>query len=406
MSRPSPLHPRTSALCSSYLWKDWSGCAAVRSFDAHSEREYYAVRFAAGMIDVSPLYKYEVHGPDGGRLLARVFSRDVSGLSIGRVSYGCVLDPSGHVLDDGTIARLGPQHWRLTSSERWLSLLERHGRRLDAKVEDSTRTLAAIAVQGPASRKVCQQVVDLDLDRMRFFRVRAGELAGGPGWVSRTGYTGDLGYELWVPAERAVGLWDALVDAGAPHGLEPFGLDALDVLRIEAGFVLQGVDYTSSRAATIAARRSTPVEIGLGWTVDQERTVPSVAQAALAGAARASRDWGLVGVEIDVPSMEALYEGFGLPPHLAPCASRDAVPLYDARGRQVGYVTSHTWSPVLKKFIGLATLRDAFTAPGTALEVEHTVEYERRRLPCQVVAKPFFDPPRKRSTPGARRKRP
>ncbi|MFT4627210.1 MAG: aminomethyltransferase, partial [Myxococcota bacterium] len=264
MLNQTPFHPRTSALCTSFRWKEWSGHAAVCTFDAHSEREYFAVRHGVSMLDVSPLYKYELRGADGARLLSRLFTRDITRLGVNRVTYGCLVDPLGDVLDDGTVSRLDDHHWRLTSSEPWLAWLRKHANRLDVTIDDSSRELAALAVQGPNARALVQEVTDVDLDRMRFFRVRAGQIAGHPGWISRTGYTGDLGYELWVRPDAALPLWDALAAAGPRHGLQPIGLDALDVVRLEAGFVLQGVDYVSARNAAIPARRSSPHEVGLG----------------------------------------------------------------------------------------------------------------------------------------------
>ena len=405
MLKPSPFHARTQALCSSYQWKDWAGYAAVCTYDAHSEREYFAARHGAGLLDVSPLYKYEIRGSDGARLLSRLFTRDVTRLGVNRVTYGCLVDAAGNVLDDGTVARLTAEHWRLTCSEPWLAWLRRHGRRLDVTIEDSSEALGALAVQGPMARRVLQQITDLDLDRMRFFRVREAELAGAPGWISRTGYTGDLGFEVWMGRDAALPVWDALLAAGSGYGLQPMGLDALDVLRLEAGFVLQGVDYVSARSAAIPSRRSSPHEAGLGWTWDSEREIRCLGHDRIAREARDGAAWSLVGMELDWAGLEALYAKFGINPHLAPCASRDPVPVYEEGGLQVGYVTSHTWSPLLKRYIALATLQSAHAATGTQLQVEHTVEFQRRRVAGTVVERPFFDPPRKRSTPGGRARR-
>ena len=327
MLRQTPFHPRTAALNGSLSWKEWAGYAATCAYDLHSEREYYAVRHAAGLLDVTPLFKLEVTGPQAGAMLARVFTRDISTIGVGRVVYGCLCDEQGKVLDDGTVARLAPEHFRVTSSEPWLRWFRMHARGFDCQIEDSTNRLAALALQGPRARAVLKDIVEFDMDRMRFFRVRKTTLAGLPVWISRTGYTGDLGYEIWMDNEHALGVWDALMQAGAPQRLQPIGLNALDVTRIEAGFVLQGVDYVSSRSCVTEARKSTPEEVGLGWTVDLERD-PFIGQAALLQEKEQGPAWDLVGLELDWAALEALYSGYELPPHLAPSACRSTVPVY------------------------------------------------------------------------------
>ena len=401
MPRLSPFHQRTSALSRSYAWKEWAGYAAICNFDAHSEREYFAIRRSAGLLDVTPLYKYEVKGPDAARFLARIWTRDISRLAVGRVAYGCMCDGEGKLLDDGTIACLEPEHYRMTSSEAWLGWLDRHSRGMDLQIEDSTDRIAALALQGPLSREILREVCDADLDSLRFFGVSACTLAGNPGWVTRTGYTGDLGYELWVSNDGALGLYDALREAGQPFGLEPIGLDALDVSRIEAGFVLQGIDYVSARSCLNETRKSTPEEAGLGWTVNLKREGWIGREALLAERERGPR-WGLVGLELDWAELEELYAQYDLPPHLAPQACREAVPIYDVGGHeQVGQVTSSTWSPTLKRYLTLGQVHRPYATTGTELRVEHTVEFERRQVSARVVQKPFFDPARKTFTPNA-----
>ncbi|MEQ1501752.1 MAG: aminomethyltransferase family protein [Myxococcota bacterium] len=399
MPRTSPFHPRTSARCHSFLWKEWNGFAAVRAYDAHSEEEYFAIRHKAGLLDVSPLCKYDVSGADAAVLLSRVFSRDVAKLPERRVTYGLLVDPHGKVLDDGTCAHLESGRFRLCTSERWGGWLHRHARGLDVTIDDTTERFAALAVQGPLARSCLASVVDFDLGLMPFFRVRRAKIAGVPGWISRTGYTGDLGYELFVDAADAVRVWDAVIEAGAPHALTPFGLDALDVARIEAGFVLQGVDYFTARTALIEGRKSTPDELGLGSCVELERETPFCGQPAVEAERARGAAWDLVGLQLDWEELDQLYQSYGLPPNLGPVASRLAVPVYAEDGRtQIGQATSHTWSPVLKRYLLLASVRREQAVLGTELRVEHTVEYERRSVRATVVPRTFFDPPRKRAT--------
>ena len=402
MPRRSPFHARTSELCASHAWKEWAGTLAVCTYDRHSEREYFAFRHAAGLIDVSPLYKYEFKGPDAAALLSRTWTRDIGRLGVGQVAYSAMADPHGHCLDDGTIARLGEQHFRATTSEPWFRWFSEQARGLAVEVEDSTDRIAALAVQGPLARAVLGPITDFDLDRMRFFRVRRTRVGGLDAFVSRTGYTGDLGFEIWVDCGDAEALWDAVRAAGAPFGLEPCGLDALDVVRIEAGFVLQGIDYVSARSCITEGRKSTPDEAGLGWTVDLERA-PFVGRDAIRRERARGSKWALVGLELDWQGLEQLYGEYGLPPHLGPVASRAAVPIYDREGgQQVGQVTSSTWSPLLKRYLAIGQVYGAQGAVGTELMVEHTPEFERRKVSARVVERPFFDPERKKHTPSQR----
>jgi aminomethyltransferase len=398
MPIPSPFHERTSKLCTSYRWKDWSGYAAVCSYDTTHDHEYFAFRESAGLLDVSPLFKYEVHGPDAGALLSRMMVRDVSKLKVGRVGYSCWCDDHGKVIDDGTVTRLAEDYYRVTAADPTYHWLQAVGRGLRVTIEDSTARLAVAALQGPRSRDVLRAASDADMDGLKFFGATRARLDGLDVWITRTGYTGDLGYEVWTERGGALRLWDALIDAGRPHGIQPAGLDALDVARIEAGFILLGVDYFSAPKTILEARKSTPYELGLGWIVDFDRpTFPEfIGREALAAEKRRGSAWALVGLEVAWAALEALYESYSLPPSLPATARRDGLPVYDEDGRQVGKVTSHTWSPILKKYIALASVEARHAATGTVLQMEHTVEFERRRVPAQVLPTPFFDPPRKR----------
>src|ERR1700688_2555516 len=257
MPIPSPFHERTSKLCTSYRWKDWSGYAAVSSYDTTHEREYFAFRESAGLLDVTPLYKYEVHGPDAAALLSRMMVRDVSKLKVDRVGYSCWCDDYGKVIDDGTVTRLAEDYYRVTAADPTLHWLQAVGRGLRVTIEDSSARLAAVALQGPRSREILRAVSDADIDRLKFFGATRARLDGVDVWITRTGYTGDLGYEVWTENAGALRLWDALVDAGRPHGIEPAGLDALDVSRIEAGLLLPGADYFRAPQVILEAREST-----------------------------------------------------------------------------------------------------------------------------------------------------
>jgi aminomethyltransferase len=398
MPFPSPVHERMVALNETWKYKDWAGIVAPCRYVENHVYEYTAFRQSAGLLDVSPLFKYEVRGPDAARFLSSVTSKDVSKLALGRVTYLCWCDDDGKVVDDGTVSRLAPEHFRMTAAERQYAWLTRLAAGFDVAIEDVSRTLAALAVQGPRSRAVVAACIEPDareaVERLRFFGTTAARVKGRDARVSRTGYTGDLGYEVWCAWEDAPAVWDALVDAGRPHRLVPAGLDALDMTRIEAGFVLLGVDYFSAPHVTLDEKRSTPFEIGLDWTLELDRPA-FVGQRALLAARAAGPARTLVGLEFDWVHLESLYRARGLAPEVGQGASRESLPV-TADGRLVGRVSSSTWSPTLKRWIALASVQREFAEPGRVLEVEHTLLFERRSVRARVVPRPFFDPERKR----------
>ena len=395
MSIPTPFHPRTSRLCTSLLYKDWAGYYAVRSYDTEHDREYFAFRHAAGMIDVTPLYKHEVYGPDAGAFLARVMVRNIAKLKLHRVAYMCWCDDNGRVIDDGTVSRIDEDYYRVTSTEPALHWLLRHARGYDVTIEDSSTKIAVVAVQGPNSRDIVSAATSGDAQSLKFFRLVQTRIDGFEALVSRTGYTGDLGYEIWVKNDDAGRLWDAMIAAGKPYGLEPAGLDAMDVTRIEAGFILNGVDYFSSLHAMIDRRKSTPYELALGWAVHLKHK-PFIGRDVLAREKKEGPRRLLVGLDIDWDEHEALFRGHGLPPEIHPGGWRDGVPVYSMDGQFIGQATSGTWSPLLKKNIAMATVEAPHGKTGNKIRFEVTVEYERRTVTATVVDKPFFAPPRMR----------
>lgn len=387
------------------FWKDWAGYHAVRSFGTCHEREYYAIRHAAGLFDVSPLFKYDVRGKDAKALLTRVMTRDISKLRPGRVTYCCWCDDAGKVMDDGTVSNLGDGHYRVTAAEPTFGWLHRNARGLDLEITDTTDEIGALAIQGPTARAILSEVVKdtpRPLEALKFFRLTKAAIAGQPVIVSRTGYTGDLGYEVWVARDQALPVWDAIVAAGSRHGLVAAGLDALDVTRVEAGFIMNGVDYNSANHCLIESRKSSPYELGLGWTVDLDRA-PFNGQAALRNELAQGSAWATVGVELDWDEYEAHFAELGLPPNVCSSAWRESIPIYHARrggrdpGRQIGYATSGAWSPILKKNLALATIEPRYQAPGTRVRIEITVEHQRRTVAATVRETPFFNPPRKRA---------
>lgn len=401
MPLQSPFHPRTSEHCTSLQWKSWAGYHAVCRYGTEQDPEYHAVRHSAGLLDVTPLYKQRVHGPDAEAFLCWVSARNVAKLKVGQVGYSCWCDEQGKVLDDGTITRWDDADYRITSADPCWSWLVRQSEGFDVQVDEISDQLAALALQGPLARAVLSDVCEDDVAGLGFFRAQRTTIASVPVEITRTGYTGDLGYELWLAPDDALTVWDALFDAGRPYGMLPLGLDALDITRIEAGFILLGIDYFSARHTTLESQKSSPFEIGLGWTVHLKRD-PFLGSAALAREKRSGSPWSLVGLEIDWEQTEQLFDSFALPPHLPADAWRSAVPVYQGKGqgrKQVGQATSGVWSPILKRNLALASILTPHAAPGSELQIEITVEYQRRRVKATVVDTPFFDPERKRSTP-------
>ena len=395
MLKTTPFHSRTAPLSASHAWRRWAGYVVASSYELSHEREYHAIRSSAALFDVSPLYKYRVRGRDAARLLDRVVTRNVARAQEGQVLYTTWCDAAGKVLDDGTVARLGEQTFRLTSAEPNLRWLETNAAGLDVAIEDVSESVAALALQGPSAREILQSVLDIDPSALKYFRIADAKLRQSSVTVSRTGYTGDLGYEIWLDCADALPVWDALVEAGTPHGITPAGILALDVARVEAGLMLMDVDYVSARKALIGGETSSPFELDLGWTVSLDKE-HFVGRPALAREKERGPLWQFVGVEVEWDALERLYAEAGLAPRLPGAAWRASVPLY-AGGEQAGYATSGCWSPILKKYIALAHLEARWAAPGTALEMEVTVQHRHRRAAARVVKKPFFDPERKRA---------
>lgn len=395
MLRTTPFHPRTSELVRARTWRRWAGHEVASAYDPHPDREYAAIRNAAALIDVSPLHKYMVRGRDAVRLLDRMVTRDVTRCRVGQVLYTPWCDHAGKVLDDGTISRLDNDVFRLTSAEPNLRWLAMNGVGLDVVVEDVSHALGALALQGPLSRAVLEEVSPADFGALKYFRLVETTIGGRPATVSRTGYTGDLGYEIWIEAGDALAVWDALVSAGAGYGITPAGIWALDIARIEAGLLMLDVDYHSAQRALIEDQKSSPFELGLGWTVARDKG-PFNGRRALRAERASEPKWRFVGMAVDWESLERLHAEHGLPPHLATIAWRSSTPVY-REGRQIGYASSGCWSPLLKESLALAHLRAPHFEAGTAVQLEVTVEHQRKRAQATVRRLPFFDPPRKRA---------
>jgi aminomethyltransferase len=395
MAKGTPFHARTSALCTSLDWRQWSGYFAPSRYDNFLEPEYHAIRSGAALIDVSPLYKYEIEGPDAVRLVDRLITRDATRAKVGQVLYAPWCDGRGKVLQDGTYQRLSENLFRVTAADPTLRWFQMNAHGLAVELREVSEEIAALALQGPHSLDVLNAVSREDLGGLGYFRIAPARLGSISAWVSRTGYTGDRGYEIWVESRDAESLWDLLIERGRGYGIHPCGMLALDLARIEAGYPLIEVDFVSAERALIEAQESTPFEIGLGWTVNLKKPGYFVGREALAAEARRGPAKHFMGLEVKWEDLEPLFLEEGLPTHLPFTASRLGAPVYCGPD-QVGKATSSCWSPLLKKYLALATLEARF-GPGARVDLEITVEYKRKRVPARVVKLPFFDPERKRA---------
>jgi aminomethyltransferase len=391
------FYPRETELNTKLAWGEWAGYYAAAAYADFHDIEYNAIREAAAVIDVTPLYKYLVKGPDAGRLLDRMITRDVSRLQIDQVYYAPWCDEDGKVVDDGTITRLSDSTYRVTAADPCYRWFLQNATHLDVEVHDVSEQVAGLALQGKLSREVLEAATGQDWRDVRYFRRRVSEIAGVEVDVTRTGYTGDRGYELWMPWDAALAVWDRLFEVGRDFGIHPAGIRALDVSRVEAGLILIEVEYTSARHATASEQRYSPFEIGLGRLVDLSKPAEFVGkralQAELAAGGPARR---LVGVELDWSGIEAMYAKHDLAPAVSPLVQREPVPAY-REGRQVGRVTSICWGPTIKKMVGLASLDRGLERDGTRISVEWSVEGERGKVAATVVPTPFLDLERKRT---------
>ncbi len=389
--RTTPFHERTSKICLPQNWRRWAGYLAAGSYELTLDREYWAIRNAAALIDVTPLMKYIVQGPDAARLLNRVITRDMDKLKVGQVYYTPWCDEQGKIIDDGTVSRLDEDTYRMTSADPSLRWLAMNAVGLQVEIDEVTDRVAALSFQGPNTGLILDRCCESPVHGLRYFRVMRNRLGSAPITISRTGYTGDLGYEIWMDAKDALAVWDALVEAGKDYGITPVGILAMDMARVEAGLFMIEVDYTSTRQAWIEAQKSSPYELGLDWAVALDKKGYFVGRRALEREKRAGSSWRLMGLEADWNGMEGLFAEAGLPPQIPGMAMRGSLPVF-AGNVQVGYASTSTWSPLLKKYIALAHLKKPCHEAGTWLRMEITVEHQRRHAPARVVKLPFYEP--------------
>lgn len=391
----TPFHSRTSALSASQSWRHWSGYYVASSYDVVHDYEYHAIRNTAALIDVSPLFKYDIRGKDALKFINRIVTRDATKCAVHQAIYTCWCDEKGRVIQDGTVFRLGEDYFRAHLADPGLRWFRMNAAGLDFEIREVSEQIAALALQGPTSRNILGSVSEIDLGKLRFFRMTEGKVGDVPALISRTGYTGDLGCEIWISAADAERVWDVLIDAGKPYGVKAAGMLALDVARLEAGFILIEVDYISVEKALIPSQAYSPFEIGLGWTVNFDKE-NFLGRKALLEEKKRGPTRQLIGLEIDWEDYERLFSEAGLMPQVPTAAWRGGVPVYQ-NGMQIGKATTGGWSPALKKYIALATVRTSVAKTGTILKMEATVEHTRKQVRAKVVKPPFFDPARKRA---------
>jgi len=397
MVKTTPFHERLRDYNLGQLWTHWSGTLSALRYDLSAKHEYFAIRNSAGLFDTSPLFKYRIRGRDAERFLAGVLTRDIRLCRPGRAQYTVWCDDRGYVLEDGVFFRHSESDFFLTCARPNLGYFTDLAEGQEVAIDDVTDDYGMLALQGPRSREILALLAD-GIEELAYFSHADTKIAGAAVTVSRTGYTGDLGYEIRVGREDALAVFDAVVAAGEGRGLRPFGEEALLMARIEAGLVLIGVEFSSSRLAYTDAQRFTPKELGFGWMLRgiDSPDRPFIGRAAIRRELAENRTrWSMVGLVIDWRHYDRLYTEAGLLP------PKDETPLgyesmlYDDTGQRVGYATTLMYSPVLQRHVGLARVRPDLAAAGSRVSVEITIDHEYRMVGAEVARLPLFNPERK-----------
>ena len=396
MTLETPFHPRTAELNQARRWRKWSGFFIADSYFPAHDLEYHAIRFSAALFDVTPMCKYRVSGPDAARLVNRVITRRVDRIKPMRAIYTPWCDHDGRVLDDGTVALLADGSYFWTAAEPQHGWLDAASEGLNITIEDLTERLCALSLQGPCSRDVLSSAVGRDMSDLPFFGRADVTIGGVPVSISRTGYSGDLGYELWIPFEQALPVWDALINAGENYTLRVAGMEALDVARLEAGLIMAGVDYHSGRTARHPSLAVSPYEIGMDRLVDLDKPAFIGKRALMDEVAAGGPANRLVGLELDLNVFEEAYLDLGYAIEHPLRAWRHVTPLM-RKGETIGRATSGTFSPLLKRSIALGFLPTKHAEVGSTVSIEWQIEETRQQIPATVVPLPFLDLPRKRS---------
>lgn len=399
MVRKSPFHQRTSEANETGLWSHWAGYLATDRYQMSDKFEYFAIRNAAGVIDTSPLYKYRIFGRDAERYLAGVLTRDIRKCRPGQAHYTCWSDDDGWVLEDGLILRNSEDEFLLTAAEPNLAYFQGLTSGMSVSIEDVSDEYGALAIQGPRSREILRQLAP-QMEDLRYFHVTPAKIGKAAVTISRTGYTGDLGYEIWVGADDALEVWDHLFEVAASYGAMPAGQTALLITRIEAGLILIHVDFHSARYAWNDDQRATAMELNMGWMIgDLESDDRAfVGRSAIEREVRDETSrWKTVGIVVDWTDWARIHEERGL------ITSKDHTPqhggmmLYDDELQRIGYTPSFVYSPILQRHVGIARLRPEHASAGTRVGLEVTIDHRYEVVDSYVTRLPFYNPPRKTS---------
>jgi len=395
--RETPFHPRTSEANQTGLWSHWSGYLAADRYQMSDKFEYFAIRNSAAMIDTSPLYKYLITGKDAESFLAGVLTRDIRKCRPGQAQYTAWCDDEGWVIEDGVILRHSADEFLLTAARPNMAYLQDLAGPMAVVVEDVSDELGALALQGPYAREILRQLAP-EMERIGYFHLTPAKVGNASVTISRTGYTGDLGYEIWVERSDAVDLWDALFDVAAAYGVIPAGQTALLIARIEAGLVLIDVDFHSARYAWNDDQRTTPHELGLGWMLrdleNDERSFIGRHAIERERRERTSR-WKTVGITVDWEDWNRAHNERGLIPTKDHTPQHGGMMIYDDELERIGYTPSFVYSPIVQRHVGIARVRPEHAAVGTEVGLEVTIDHRYDVVKANVSRLPFFDPPRK-----------
>jgi aminomethyltransferase len=399
MTRLTPFHSRTAALNEGQRWKDWEGYLAANMYGLDPLIEYNAIRLGCGLFDVSPLHKYEVQGPDAKAFLQRMVVRNLAPSRPGRGFYTVWCNDDGKVVDDGGVFHLAENHFRLTSTLPNFEWLIDNSLGFDVAFEDVSEELVGLALQGPTSRDLLQKLTSVDLAALKFWNCTEADVCGRPTMISRTGYTGDLGFEIFLRPDDAERIWDSAMALAPDYQMRPCGLAALDMARIEAGLLSIDNEFISAKQTLFEVQTISPFELGLGWMCKLDGDFFVGRDALIKEKTNGTSRWSTVGIELDVTYIEKYFREFAMPLHLPEQSWNEAVPIYsdEAQEHLIGRGTSGMWSPLLKKYIVIARVPPSCAKLGSRLWIEEVIEAQTFSIPATVVKMPFFDPARKRA---------
>ncbi|HET8740662.1 MAG TPA: aminomethyltransferase family protein [Acidimicrobiia bacterium] len=397
MIKETPFHPRTSALNETGLWSHWSGYLATDRYQMSDKFEYFAIRNSAAVIDTSPLYKYRIYGKDAEKYLAGVLTRDIRKCRPGQAHYTAWSDDDGWVIEDGVILRLSDDEFLLTAAEPNLAYLQGLTSGMSVAIEDVSDEYGALALQGPYSREILKQLAP-EMEGIGYFHLTPAKIGNAAVTISRTGYTGDLGYEIWVKADDALDLWDRLFEVAAPYGTQPAGQTALLITRIEAGLILIDVDFYSARYAWNDEQRATALELNMGWMLrdlaSDDR--PFIGRKAIEReiAEKTSR-WRTVGIVVDWQHWAKVHNDRGLITPKDHTPEHGGMMIYNDKLERIGYTPSFVYSPILQRHIGITRIRPEYAEVGTKVSLEVTIDHIYDVVDSYMTRLPFYNPPRK-----------